>query len=134
MGLSPRPPRLAVTLGIGPNRVGLQRCVVVLAGLEPFAFVDQGSQGVPDDRTGLGRFDHGVDESALGGDVRVQQSLGVVGLERSTLVGGGPPLENGGCLESTSTEVTVAIGTERRTAISDANAAATRRAVASATT
>ena len=43
---------------------------------------------------GVRRVDHGIDVSTLGRHVRIEQPLGVVGLEGRPLVGCGPPLED----------------------------------------
>ena len=67
--------------------VGLQRGVVVGAGDQALALVDQRQQCLTDDATCLGRIDHRVDQPAVGSDVRVQQPFGVVGLERGALLG-----------------------------------------------
>ena len=69
-------------------------CCRAGARLQRLALVDQRQQRLADHSTGLGRLDDGVDVAALGGDVRVQQPLGVVDLERGALLGRRPALQD----------------------------------------
>jgi len=62
-------------------------------GHEALAFVDQCLQRFGDHLAGLGGFDDGVEEAAVGGDVRVEEALGVVRLERGTLLWRRPTLQ-----------------------------------------
>ena len=71
-----------------------QRLVAVLAAAQRLALVGQHGERRGDLAAGLGGVDDGVDVAALGGDVRVEQPLGVVGLERGPLLGRRPPLQD----------------------------------------
>ena len=71
-----------------------KRRVAVLAAAQLLALVLEHRQGRGDLGAGLGGLDHGVDVPAFGRHVRVEQALGVVGLERLALLRGGPALQD----------------------------------------
>src|SRR4051812_9688384 len=60
--------------------------VVVLAGLEPLALGLQRGQGKGHLGPGLGGIDDGIHVPPAGGDIRIEQSIAVVGLEDGDLV------------------------------------------------